>query len=97
MCRLTDLTIISFDLSADTRESEEDTCLCIVYTDRNCSMCLHITQAFFRVSTWLLSCNSPIKEISLSRDKGRSTCTAEERSGLFMVVFDLSLSRGSLV
>ena len=35
---VTDLTIISFDLSADTRESEElepaYTCLCIVYTDK---------------------------------------------------------------
>ena len=39
---VTDLTIISFDLSADTRESEElepaDTCLS---TQINCSMCLH--------------------------------------------------------
>ena len=26
--------------------------------------------------------------------KGRSRCTGEERSGLFMVVFDLSSSRG---
>ena len=31
-------------------------------------------------------------EISLSKDKGRSTCTAEERSGLLMVVLDLSSS-----
>ena len=33
-------------------------------------------------------------EISLSKDKVRSTCTAEECNGLLMVVFDLSLSPG---
>ena len=31
-------------------------------------------------------------EISLSRDKGRSICTAEERSGLFMVLVVYNLS-----
>ena len=49
---VTDLTIISFDLSADTRESEElepaDTCLCIVYTDKLLDV---FTQEIFRVST----------------------------------------------
>ena len=48
MCRLTDLTIISFDLSADTRESEElepaDTCLCIVYTDKLLDVFTHNTR-----------------------------------------------------
>ena len=92
---VTDLTIISFDLSADTRESEElepaDTCLCIVYTDKLLDV---FTQEIFRVSTWLLSSNYPIIEISLSKDKVRSTCTAEECSGLLMVVFDLSSSPG---
>ena len=92
---VTDLTIISFDLSADTRESEElepaDTCLCIVYTDKLLDV---FTQEIFRVSKWLLSWNIPIIEISLSKDKVRSTCTAEECSGLLMVVFDLSSSPG---
>ena len=48
---VTDLTIISFDLSADTRENEElepaDTCLCIVYTDKLLDV---FTQEIFRVS-----------------------------------------------
>ena len=52
-----DLTIISFDLSADTSlESEElepaDTCLSIVYTDKLLDV---FTQEIFRVSTWLFS------------------------------------------
>ena len=41
-----------------------------------------------------MSTSYPIIEISLSKNKVRSTCTAEECSGLLMVVFDLSSSPG---
>ena len=47
---------MSFDLSADTRESGElepaDTCHYIVYTDKLLDV---FTQEIFRVSTFLLS------------------------------------------